>query len=155
MSDNQVIALCAVIPLSSIEELCFDKLALNINSWVAIADSCSKSRPLQKLTLSECSFGNGESSQGLATFARTLSGAQLKELFITNCNLGDDFLRHLTSDSRSRLFASDRLEGLRLERCNLTCEGACHLAQALEVSRSILMPSTKPRLQKILFLIPS
>ena len=128
-----MIALCAVIPLSPLEELTFDRVALNINSWVAIADSCSKSKPLQKLTLSGCSFGSSESSQGLATFARTLSGAQLRDLCITNCSLGDEFLRHLTADSQSKLLASDRLESLRFDQNNITCDGACHLAQALEV----------------------
>eukprot|EP00955_Chlamydomonas_euryale_P098118 365124-Chlamydomonas_euryale.AAC.7 len=60
----------------------------NINSWIAIVDSCSKCKSLDKLSLSECKFKEG---QGMATFARSLGASEMKALDISTCMLGDEF----------------------------------------------------------------
>ncbi|GAX84010.1 hypothetical protein CEUSTIGMA_g11435.t1 [Chlamydomonas eustigma] len=127
LQDGQVIALCAVLPLAAIEELCFHNLHLNINSWVAIADSCSKCKSLQKLIVKECVFTEGQ--QGMHSFAKAIGSCELHTIEVTSCLLGDQFSFTL---SESRLLKCDRLDTLRLIQCGLTCEGVTRMAKAFE-----------------------
>ncbi|MEW5312669.1 MAG: hypothetical protein WDW38_004285 [Sanguina aurantia] len=126
LPDAQVIALCAVLPLSAFEELVFGNLHLSNNSWVAIADSCSKTRSLQRLTFRDCNFRDG---QGVAAFARAIAATDLQYLDISHSRLGDEFVAGLAEGA---LLKSEKLQGLKLTGCNISCEGACRLAKALE-----------------------
>ncbi|KAL6765633.1 hypothetical protein V8C86DRAFT_2455938 [Haematococcus lacustris] len=127
LSDGQVIALCAVLPLSNLEEVTFRVLSLHTNSWVAIADTVTKcTRTLKRLTLKQCIF---KDNQGAANIAKTLALADLVSLDISDCKLGDDFAMGLCE---GRLLKGDRLTSLRLAGCSLGDEGALRIAREFE-----------------------
>ncbi|GLC43095.1 hypothetical protein PLESTB_000863700 [Pleodorina starrii] len=126
LPDGTVISLCAVLPMSPFESCSFHNLNLSTNSWAAIADACSKTRPLQHLLFKDCGFRDG---QGLAVFSRALSGADLESLEICNCQLSDDFVAGLTDGS---LLGNEKFATLRMSGCGLGDAAAVRLAKAIE-----------------------
>eukprot|EP00798_Chlamydomonas_sp_ICE-L_P031870 gene31870-7078_t len=125
-TDGQVISLCAVVPLHAFESVSFRGYSLSINSWIAIADACAKCRTLNKIAFSECSFKDGS---GILTFAKALGNAEVNTLEINGCIFGDDLVSGL---AESKMLLNDRLGSLTLSSCDISCEGVCRLAKALE-----------------------
>ncbi|KXZ53105.1 hypothetical protein GPECTOR_8g95 [Gonium pectorale] len=96
------------------------------NSWAAIADACSKTRPLQRLVFKDCAFRDG---QGLLAFARALTAAEVQSLEFINTPLGDEFVGGLVEGA---LLGNEKFASLRLAGCGLGDAAANRLAKALE-----------------------
>ncbi|GFR43889.1 hypothetical protein Agub_g5018 [Astrephomene gubernaculifera] len=126
LADSSVISLCAVLPMAPFELCSFHNLSLSSNSWAAIADACSKTRPLQRVVFKDCSFRDG---QGMHMFSRALSAADLQSLEIINSQLGDEFVAGLVEGS---LLANEKFTTLRLAGCGLGDAGSVRLAKAIE-----------------------
>lgn len=107
----------------------------NINSWVAIADACSKTKTLTKLSIKDCSSKDGAchegcppccmhalanvlclpcTGQGVPTFARALGATELHGLDISNFKLvGDLSLENNTVRSHASTHRASQQVGAR------------------------------------------
>mmetsp|Transcript_3881 Transcript_3881/g.6828 ORF Transcript_3881/g.6828 Transcript_3881/m.6828 type:complete len:588 (-) Transcript_3881:222-1985(-) len=126
LQDGQIISMCAILPLSSCEELTMQYLDLPVNSWVAISDACCKTRSLSKLIFKQCKVKAGQS---LKSFGRALSMTNLHTLEVFDFKFGDELIFELVEGP---LLKSDKLNTLRLCGCNISDEGASAIAKTLE-----------------------